>query len=494
MTISPDKKDFFTIIHVLGRIIIGLSACMLIPLALAFFYKEMGPFYDFAIAVSLSGAIGIILVMLFPLKKDISWIHTFFIVSMGWMTLSLLGALPLYLSHHYGCFLDAWFEAMSGFATTGLTLVRDLDHLSFAHNMWRHLMMFIGGQGIILASLSLLSQAKGSVLGLYIGEAREEKILPNIIATARFIWRVSMVYLVLGVSVMGYFLLHQGMAAPKAFLHALWLFFASFDTGGFAPQAQNMAYYHSVGLESITVVLMMLGAINFNLHFWIWFKDKREILKNFEIRTFLITFFSLLIIVFFSLKSHPSFFIFRKGFYQLISAHTGCGFTNLGLAELKGMGALPILAVIFAMMIGGGVCSTTGGIKLMRIGLVFKSFFMEIRKWMMPNKAVYKDTYHHLEDTIIDDKKIRNAFTFFSLFLAVYLGGALIGMLLGYPALPSLFESVSATANVGLSLGITSPAMPAFLKVTYIIQMWLGRLEFFSVLVSLGFIFSLFKK
>ena len=494
MTISPDKKDFFTIIHILGRIILGLSACMLIPFSVALFYKEMGPFYDFSTAVSLSAALGIVLIILFPLEKDIGWIHTFFIVSMGWVVASLLGALPLYLSHHYACFLDAWFEAMSGFATTGLTLVKDLDHLSFAHNMWRHLMMFIGGQGIILASLSLLSQAKGSVLGLYIGEAREEKILPNIIATARFIWRVSMVYMILGVSVMGYFLFREGIILPKAFLHALWLFFASFDTGGFAPQAQNIAYYHSEGLELITIVFMMLGAINFNLHFWVWFKNKKEILKNFEIHTFLITFFLLLTIVFFALKGYTSLFIFRKGFYQLISAHTGCGFTNLGFAELKGMGALSVLAIIFAMMIGGGVCSTTGGIKLMRIGLVFKSFLMEIRKWMMPNKAVYKDTYHHLEDIIVEDKKIRNAFIFFSLFLAVYLGGALIGMLLGYPALPSLFESVSATANVGLSLGITSPTMPAFLKVTYIIQMWLGRLEFFSVFVSLGFIFSLFKK
>ena len=494
MTISPDKKDFFTIIHVLGRIILGLSACMLIPLVLALFYREIGPFYDFSIAVSFSATLGIILIILFPLKKDINWIHAFFIVSMGWITASILGALPLYLSGHYGCFLDAWFEAMSGFATTGLTLVKDLDHLSLSHNMWRHLMMFIGGQGIILASLSLLSQAKGSVLSLYIGEAREEKILPNIIATARFIWRVSMVYLILGVSVMGYFLFREGMVLPKAFLHSLWLFFASFDTGGFAPQAQNIAYYHSAVLEFITVIFMMLGAINFNLHFWIWFKDKKEILKNFEIRTFLATFSSLLIIAFFALRGHTSLFIFRTGFYQLISAHTGCGFTNLGFGQLKSMGALPVLAIIFAMMIGGGVCSTTGGIKLMRIGLVFKSFIMEIRKWMMPNKAVYKDTYHHLEDTIVEDKKIRNAFIFFSLFLAVYLGGALIGMLLGYPALPSLFESVSATANVGLSLGITSPAMPAFLKVTYIIQMWIGRLEFFSVFVSLGFIFSLFKK
>ena len=494
MTISPDKRDFFTIVHILGKVILGLSVCMLIPLAVALFFGEMGPFFDFAVSILLSVSIGIILIILFPLEKDINWIHTFFIVSMGWIAASLLGAVPLYLSHHYGCFLDAWFEAMSGFATTGLTLVKDLDHLSYAHNMWRHLMMFIGGQGIILATISLLPRARGSMLGLYIGEAREEKILPNIIATARFIWRVSAVYLILGVLIMGCFLFKEGMILPKAFLHALWLFFASFDTGGFAPQAQNIAYYHSSVLEIITVVFMMLGAVNFNLHFWVWFKDKKEMLKNFETKTFIATFFSLLLIMFFALRSYSPLFVFRKGFYQLISAHTGCGFANMGVTELKGLGALPILAIIFAMMIGGGVCSTTGGIKLMRIGLVFKSFVMEIRKWMMPNKAVYKDTYHHLEDTIVEDKKIRNAFVFFGMFLAVYLGGALVGMFLGYPALPSLFESVSATANVGLSLGITSPSMPALLKVTYIIQMWLGRLEFFSVFVSLGFIFSLFKK
>ncbi len=494
MTISPDRDDFSTIFHVLGRIIVGLSLCLVLPFLIAIFYKEVSAFYDFSLAISFSAILGISLMMIFPLKKEISRIHTFFIVSLGWLIASLLGAVPLYLSSHYLGFLDAWFEAMSGFATTGLTLVRDLDHLSFSHNMWRHLMMFIGGQGIILASISLLFHAKGPVLGLYIGEARTEKILPNIIATSRFIWKVSIIYLITGVFILTIFLSHKGMSLDRAFLHGLWIFFASFDTGGFAPQAQNIVYYHSLNLEFITIILMMLGAINFNLHFWIWFKDKREIFKNFEIRTFMVSFFLLLFMLFFSLRGLSHFSIFRKGFYQLISAHTGCGFTNLAFGELKGISSLSLLAIIFAMMIGGGVCSTTGGVKLMRLGLVFKSFFMEIRRLMMPFKAVYKDSYHHLEDKMIDDKRIKEIFIFCSLFLVTYLIGAIIGIFLGYPLLASLFESVSATANVGLSLGITHPSMPAVLKVVYILQMWIGRLEFLAVFVMLGFIFSLFKK
>ncbi|MFH1768991.1 MAG: potassium transporter TrkG [Candidatus Omnitrophota bacterium] len=494
MIISPDSKDFSTVLHVLGRLIVGLTLCMALPFFWALFSKETAPFYDFLISISLSGSIGILLMIFFPIRKEMVWMHTFFIVSSGWVVASLLGAVPLYLSAHYGCFLDAWFEAMSGFATTGLTLVKDLDHISLSPNLWRHLMMFLGGQGIILASLSLISQAKGSVLGFYLGEARTEKILPNIIATARFIWRVSLSYLILGVTFLSAFLVNKGVNFIKAFFHAVCIFFASFDTGGFAPQSQNITYYHSGFLEIITVVLMVLGAINFNLHFWLWFKDKREIYKNFEIRTFCVSFFSLLIILFLALRNLPGLALFRKGFYQLISAHTGCGFTNLSGQELNAFGSLALLSIIFAMMVGGGVCSTTGGFKLMRLGVIFKSFFIETRRWMMPPKAVYKSVYHHLQDLILEDRRIKEAFIFAGLFLITYMGGAVAGMVYGYPALSSLFESVSATANVGLSMGITSPSMPAGLKVIYILQMWLGRLEFLAIFVSFGFIASLFKR
>ena len=153
MIISPDRKDFSTIFNILGRLVLGLSAFMLIPLAVAFLRKEISPFFDFIITFLLTTSIGFLLLVLFPIRKEVSWVHAFFSVSAGLLIFSLLGAIPLWFSRHFLSFLDAWFEAMSGFATTGLILIQDLDHLSFAHNTWRHLTMFIGGKGIILASL-----------------------------------------------------------------------------------------------------------------------------------------------------------------------------------------------------------------------------------------------------------------------------------------------------------------------------------------------------
>ncbi|MFH1519823.1 MAG: TrkH family potassium uptake protein [Candidatus Omnitrophota bacterium] len=493
MIISPDRRDFSTIFNILGRLILGLSLFMLIPLLVALVKGEFSPLLDFIIGSTFTASLGLLLLIAFPVKKEVGWIHAFFTVSLGWLVFSLLGAIPLYLSSHFASFVDAWFEAMSGFATTGLTLIQDLDHLSLAHNMWRHLTMFIGGQGIILASLSILTRARSVALGFYIGEARQEKILPNVIDTARFIWKVSFVYLVLGVVTFVVILYNLGLSGEKSFFHALWLFFASFDTGGFAPQAQNIAYYHSFSLEIATIVFMILGAMNFNLHFWLWHKSKKEIFKNFEIKTFVFTICTLSLILYFSLaKIGPA--LFRKGFYQLISAHSGCGFTNLAAGELNQFPALGLLAVIFAMMIGGGVCSTTGGIKLMRVGLVFKTFFVEIKRWMLPFRAVYKDRFHHLQSLILSDKRIKDAYLFFFIFIVTYAAGAIVAMGFGYPASQALFESVSATANVGLSAGITNPAMPLALKLVYIFQMWAGRLEFISIFVSLGFILSLFRR
>ncbi len=466
---------------------------MLIPLLVALVKGEFSPLLDFIIGFTFTASLGLLLLLAFPIKKEVGWIHAFFTVSLGWLVFSLLGAIPLYLSSHFASFVDAWFEAMSGFATTGLILIQDLDHLSSAHNMWRHLTMFIGGQGIILASLSILTRARSVALGFYIGEARQEKILPNVIGTARFIWKVSFIYLILGVVTFFVILYNLGLSGEKSFFHALWLFFASFDTGGFAPQAQNIAYYHSFSLEIATIVFMILGAMNFNLHFWLWNKSKKEIFKNFEIKTFFFTICTLSLILYFSLsKIGPA--IFRKGFYQLISAHSGCGFTNLAAGELNQFPALSLLAVIFAMMIGGGICSTTGGIKLMRVGLVFKTFFMEIKRWMMPFSAVYKDRFHHLQSLILSDKRIKDAYLFFFIFIFTYVAGGIIAMGFGYPASQALFESVSATANVGLSAGITNPAMPLALKLVYIFQMWAGRLEFIAIFVSLGFILSLFRR
>lgn len=494
MVISPDRKDFSTICNIIGRLFVVLSAFLLVPLAVALLKQEVSPFFDYLISFLLSASLGFLLLIIFSVQKELNWIHAFFSVSLGWLLMSLLAGVPLYLSSHAVSFIDAWFESMSGLATTGLVLMQDLDHLAYAHNMWRHLTMFIGGQGIILAGLSVLTWVRGGAVGLYVVEGRQEKIFPNVIDTARFIWKVSIIYLVIGTGVLTVILYAQGLSLDKSVFHAMWLFFAAFDTGGFGPQAQNIGYYHCCSLEIATMILMMLGAINFNLHYWIWTKSKKELLKNFEMRIFLFTLFLFTLLIYFALKNMDNLSLFRQGFFQIISAHTGCGFTNLATNEINGFSPLAILAIIFAMMVGGGVCSTSGGIKLMRLGLVFKTIFSEIKRCMMPFKAVYQDHIHHLQDLPLSGERIKDAYIFFTIFLFTYVAGGIVGIILGYDPLAALFESVSATANVGLSMGITVPSMPVLLKIVYILQMWMGRLEFLSIFVSIGFVLSLFKK
>ena len=209
-----------------------------------------------------------------------------------------------------------------------------------------------------------------------------------------------------------------------------------------------------------------LGAINFNLHFWVWFKRRSEIVKNFESRVFALSLFTVSVITFLGLRGIGSLSIFRKGFFQLVSAHTGCGFSNVSMIELSRFSPLAIVGVIIAMMIGGAVCSTAGAIKLMRVGVILKSIFFEVRRWIMPAKAVYVSKIHHLQETTLNDKRVMEAFQIMFLYLFVYVAGAVAGMLTGMIRFWRCLSRVSAAANIGrLSTGLTIRRHPLGLKV-----------------------------
>ena len=149
------------------------------------------------------------------------------VISLAWLVAMVLGAIPLYLSGHYKSFLDTCFETMSGFTTTGLTLAQDLDHLSYTHNFWRHLGPFIGGQGMAIIALSLFVKGVSGAFTIYVGEARDEKLLPNVIHTARFIWLISIVYLIIGTVTLGFVGMRIGMKPQNAFFHGACIFMAT---------------------------------------------------------------------------------------------------------------------------------------------------------------------------------------------------------------------------------------------------------------------------
>jgi trk system potassium uptake protein TrkH len=145
------------------------------------------------------------------------------------------------------------------------------------------------------------------------------------------------------------------------------------------------------------------------------------------------------------------------------------------------------------MALGGAVCSTTGAIKMLRVGVIFKALAQDIKRIILPEKALVIQKLHHIQTVILEDAQVRMALVITLMYLLLFAFGALVGMMLGYPFLPSLFESTSAGANIGLSCGITNVNMPVILKVVYIIQMWTGRLEFISIFTLAGFFIAAVK-
>jgi trk system potassium uptake protein TrkH len=182
--------------------------------------------------------------------------------------------------------------------------------------------------------------------------------------------------------------------------------------------------------------------------------------------------------------------LFRKGIFHVISAQTTTGFqTVLPSHFMLLWPAFSMVILSFAMVIGGCANSTSGGIKLLRVGVLFKSFVRDIKRALLPRTAVVRGTFHHIEDTPLTDTVVKGAALITVSYLILFAFGTLITVAHGYPLDDSMFETSSALGNVGLSSGITSPAMPPVLKVTYMFLMWAGKLEIMAIFVLIGFVF-----
>ena len=495
---KPQLNDFKNIGYYLGKIIIGIGLTMFLPFIAGFLlFNEPNPALDFLISANITIFIGLFLSWLCKTDKELQAGPAMVVIALSWLAAMALSAIPLLLSAHYKSFLDACFETMSGFTTTGLTLVQDLDHLSRTHNLWRHLGPFLGGQGIAIIAISFLVGGSGS-LKLYLGEGRDEKLVPNVMHTARFIWAISLVYLIFGTLVLGWVGMSIGLKPKSAFFHAVCIFMAGFDTAGFSPQSPNILYYHSLAYEIVTIFFMVIGSFNFNLHYQVWTGNFKELWKNIETRTLLFVIMIVTLLTMVGLNKlgvySDGMIMFRKGFFQLVSGQTTTGYMTIYAQQfVNEWGDLALSGIILSMALGGCACSTAGGIKMLRVGIIFKALRQDMKSAMFSPDAILVQKFHHIRTMFIEDKQVRAVLMITLGYLFLYGLGTFVGVALGYPLLNALFESTSAAANVGLSCGITDTSMPAILKVTYIIEMWAGRLELMSVFALIGFIVAFVK-
>ncbi len=484
-----------------GYIVLIIALLIIIPIITAVCFGEWNPLLDFLISLSIALITGFSMVG-YGFREDKSsfqWKHGFVIAALSWILLMVICAVPYILSGHSKSILDACFDVMSGFTTTGLALTTDLDHLSNALNMWRHILTFIGGQGMVVLALTFLTKGTGGAYKMYVGEGKDIELLPNVKGTARQIWKISMIYLLIGTTVLWIVGVSIGLKPVSALLHALYIFESSWSTGGFAPNSQNIMYYHSAVYETVAMVIFILGSLNFGLHYAVWQGNRKEIMKNIETQSFFATSFVACILALAGLdklKAYPDAVAgFRRVVFNVLSAHTTTGFGTIYARQFAlEWGDFGNLIMIIVMLIGGCACSTAGGFKGLRVGVVWKGLIMDVKKLLSSEKNVKVYKFHYMKDRILEDGMIKSSAIIICCYMVMFTIGTMLGTYYGYSLTQSAFEAASVSGNVGLSIGVTDPSMPAVMKIYYIIAMYLGRLEFLSVFALIGYSFGGVKK
>jgi trk system potassium uptake protein TrkH len=373
-------------------------------------------------------------------------------------------------------FTQSLFESVSGWTTTGLTVIDEskAPHLIL---LWRSLMQLAGGAGLAIIMLAAIAGPMGP--GLSVAEGRREQLVPHVRESARKVTGIYLGYVIAGI--IAYWL--AGMGLFDAVNHT----FTSVSTGGFSTHPGSIGYWDSIAVEAISIPLMILGSLNFLTAYMLFQRKIKAVFRNGEVRLAIIL-IPICSLILFMLVSRTIYSTLGKGIrvsiYESVSALTTTGFTTTTYLNWAPIGFFIIISL---MVIGGSTGSTAGGIKLYRIYLIFKSILWEMRRPFLPRTAVVENYVWMGERKIsINQEHVRKVGTFAFLYLITYLIGSGILTGYGYGLKESLFEFASAIGTVGLSVGITSAKAPGGVLWTEIMGMFLGRLEFFVIIIGLG--------
>lgn len=483
-------RDIQIIARDLGLLILLISIALLIPVPLAIYYTEWSTIDDFVIAASIAAAIGSALYFPIKAQKEIRLKHSIALTVLFWPIASFFGAIPLYTtSEMYSgtvslSFIDCYFDGMAGWTTTGLSILQEFaDNMPNSVNIWRALMQFLGGLGIILISIVILSQARTgseSISRAATELTPTERIRPSMINTAR-----SIFFLFLGFLLVSSVLLFiVGMSPFDAVFHGM----TGLSTGGFSTHSDSIRYFDSVQIELATLVIMFMASTNFAVHISILSGNFREIIRNIESRTFII-----LLIVF---STIAALWIFnngsvtsdvdavRLGFYHVMSGLTNSGWTIESSSTLAiGWAPMVTFLLIICMLIGGSTSSASGGLRLARFALIFKSVWWNIKRALLPGSIVFPRTYHHIIKKTVTDRRMMDIYVFASVYIVTILASTLIIASYGHHLESSLFECTSAVSTTGMSSGLTSHDLQSGAKIILILDMWVGRIEIIPLLI-----------
>ncbi len=503
----------FAILKQCGRLQVILGTLVLFPAFISLITAEWYSCLGFLICSAAITLSGYLQNRYIKSHRELTYAHSMLLAAIGWMVIILLGSLPYYVIalitpesaaakmlpagadyssslFYFRDFVHCIFESTSAFTTTGLTMADHEPSVGYGVLFYRHFSQWIGGAGFIVLALAVFRQIPGrSSMLLYGSESSGERIEGTIRDTTRYIWKV---YTLVTVIMIVYLYVGTRLILPdypkaQAFFDALCHGLAGQSTGGFSTLDNSIADYHSAAMEQLYILPMVLGALSIPFFYrLIYLRRLAEFWKDLQTRSFFIAgiigaaLLSLLLIRSGAVESPV-----REGTFQFISALSTTGWQTSNIGSWDDVSVLFI--IVCAMIVGGAAGATVGGIKIIRAVLLQKGLRWQLNKTFFPQHALKTVKFDgKLLSSAEMNKQLAQAGLFtLTYFLFLFVGTILTCIYLpeGYSLSDAIFETASAQGTVGLSSGISGPSMPRVLEVTYIFQMWSGRLEIIPVLM-----------
>ena len=470
-----------SVVHILGFLLIFLAAAMLLPIPFSVYYGD-ADYTALLISAFITLVFGVLGFKSTRFDKDLRPKEGFAVVTFGWLSFSLFGALPFLLSGSIPSFTDAFFETMSGFTTTGATILTDIEAVPHGILFWRSLTHWIGGMGIIVLSLAILPFLGVGGMQLFKAEVPgpvADRLTPRITETAKILWVVYVAF----TAVETVLLMLGGMTLFDATCHA----FGTLATGGYSTQNDSIGAYPSAYIHYVVVFFMLAAGTNFTLHYRFLRGDFKAYFRNQEFMFFLslIGLATLLIGIDTYLHHyHNVLESLQKSLFQVVAILTTTGY---GTADYEQWSFSSQFILFVLMFFGGCAGSTGGGIKMLRIHLLVKFVLSEITRLVHPHAVVPV----RMGNTAVPREVVANVVGFFILFVLIFVFGVFVMSSMGLD-MPTSFGCVAATlGNIGPGLGDVGPTdnyaqIPTVGKWFLALLMLMGRLEIYTVIILLS--------
>jgi trk system potassium uptake protein TrkH len=469
------------VLNLLGKLLLLLSLPLLLPVPFSLYYHD-GMVWPFVLSSLIGAGCGGLLLALFPPEEDLGYREGFAIVTLSWLTMALLGALPFYISGKIPSFVDCYFEAMSGFTTTGSTILVEVEVLTKSLLFWRSLTHWLGGMGIIVLTIAIMPILKVGGTQLFHAEMpgpTKDRLAPRIQGTARILWTVYVLLTLVETAL----LMVGGMDFFDAICHS----FATLATGGFSTHTASIAYFNSAYIEGVIIVFMLLAGMNFTLHFHAMSGNFRTIFKNEELRFYLaVVLVATLIISAAATLADPSHNLVKHCRDALFIVSTIITTTGFGTVDYELWPPICAIVIIILMFIGGCAGSTSGGIKDVRILLLFKYAILQLRRLVHPHQI----QTIKLGATKVPQDILISVLGFFVLYLVFFFIASLIVTGTGVDIVTGTSAVITTLSNVGPGFNLVGPTqnfsvLTPLAKIVLIVCMVAGRLELYTIVVLL---------